>query len=174
MPSLNLDYMKQYRPCDEFVNINNQTYPVVNGVIVYHWADCGVFTDKDGKEKHLIFIQQCLDDLLDVGNNPSESCDFALLFADFDQMPSFIKGVFAGQDIGELSCSLTRYAQECLIEDLNLDLDIWEIVEKRAAVLDDLYLGRTLEEVLQFRPDIWQPKYEDVIEIANIWKCSLE
>ena len=44
----------------------------------------------------------------------------------------------------------------------------------RDAVLDDLYLGRTLEEVLQFRPDIWQPKYEDDIEIANVWKCSLE
>ena len=69
---------------------------------------------------------------------------------------------------------LTKNAQECLIEDLNSDLNIWEIIEKRAAILDDLYLGRTLEEVLQFRPDILQPKYEDDIEIANIWKCSLE
>ena len=46
MPSLNLDYMKQYRPCAEFKIIDNQTYPIVNGVIVYHWVDLAVYTNK--------------------------------------------------------------------------------------------------------------------------------
>lgn len=166
--------MKQYRPCSEFKIIDGQKYPIVNGVIVYHWVDCGSFIDKDGIEKNLIFIQQCLDNLPDVGNAPSESLDFALLFADFDQMPSFVKRVFAGEDISIASCDLTLYARECLIEDLNLDLDIWDIINNRAAILDDLYLGNKFDQVLKFRPDIWQPKYEDDIEIANIWKCSLE
>lgn len=111
-------------------------------------------------------------------------------------MPTFVKELMAGKDISELLPNLTPYAQSLVMQDLEEGCDIWEIINRRAAVLDDKYLGRTLSEVLQFKPEYWQPTIfeleepeqiitynedgEEVIqtitqrEIPNIWRCSLE
>ena len=199
MPAIIRDPMKQYRfnTPDEFTVVDGQRYAIINGVIAYHSWDCGTFKI-DGQKYHLVFAMQMLDENLisDIAvNQPTEQLDFALLFADFDQMPTFVKSILAGIDIQTAMQKLTQYAQELINQDLANNLDIWDIINLRAGVMDDRYLGRTLGEVLLFKPEIYQPEIiecepynlistdengEETIltktttEVPNITRCSLE
>ena len=100
-------------------------------------------------------------------------------------MPTFIKSVMAGVDIEDATDMLTPYAQCLVYKDLcefiesGKEFDLWEIVDRRAAVLDDRYLGRKFDDAVKFLPVVLQTKEitdEDgnVFTVTNVSKCGLE
>lgn len=168
MPELKRDFFGAYYSAD--TSRPNNFY----GTEVYHAVQCGTFM-ADGVKRALMFYTLCKDDLQDTQGKNCEMCDFALLFADFDQMPSFVKGAMANTPIDTLLQALAPYARSLVQQDLQEGCDIWTIIERRAAVLCDLYLGMTLSEVLEFKPEIWQPTTDEAgNEIPNVVRCSLE
>jgi hypothetical protein len=58
------------------------------------------------------------------------------------------------------------------------NMDIWTIIDRRAGVITDRYLGRTLQDAISFKPEIYQPtsiETEDgIIEVSNLTRCSIE
>ena len=117
--------------------------------------------------------------MADPGNSPVEQFDFSLPVADPMSLPTFLQSVMSGGDIMEALSRLTPYAQQLISEDLKEEnMDIWTIIDRRAGVITDRYLGRTLQDAMSFKPEIYQPtsiETEDgIIEVSNLTRCSIE
>lgn len=167
MGNLNLDYFCGYyeQPAE--------TWRMFYGCEMYHAYDSpGRFIGRDGKEKVLVFLAMCKDDLPDTHGKNVEMCDFSLMDADLNRQP-IMQALM--QDPASALSLVPPCVQELLMKDFQAGKSAFEIAEERAGVLVPEFLGFTFEQVLAWRPDIMQPIVDaEGNESLNVQRCSLE
>lgn len=144
---------------------------IFHGIEVYHAVDCGGYDD-NGTPRRLMHYTLCKDDLPDTQGRNVEMCDFSLLDADIDNQPIMAALMGSPQDA---ITHVPPVVAPLLAQDFADGLTPFEIADKRAGVLVPEFLGFTLSQVMEWRPDIYQPtRDEDGNEAPNINRCSLE
>jgi len=83
-------------------------------------------------------------------------------------------GLLMGADVTEALKTLKPVPKGLVDKDIKDGKKGEQIVNERAGVLVGEFLGFTLADVLRDFPEIWQPTTVDGVEVANVWKCSLE
>ena len=165
MPELKRNFFGGYYSADP-------TNPrIFHGIEVYHAVDCGRFDD-NGTERALMHYTLCKDDLPDTQGRNVEMCDFSLIDSDLDNQP--IMDALTADPASALAL-VHPVVGALLLGDFDAGLGPFDIAELRAGVLVPEFLGFTLAQVLEFRPDIYQPTLDDEgNESPNVVRCSLE
>ena len=165
MPELKRNFFSGYFYADP-------TNPrLFHGAEIYHAVDCGRFDD-NGTERALMHYTLCKDDLPDTRGRNCEMCDFSLFDSDLDNQP--IMQALMTDPVAALELVHPIVAQ-LLQQDFENGVSAFEIAESRSGVLVPEFIGFTLDQVLQYKPDIWQPSLdEEGNEIPNVNRCSLE
>lgn len=165
MPEIKRNFFGAYYSADP---LNPRMF---HGIEVMHATACGLYRDGD-KDRALMFYQMCKDALPDTHGKNVEMCDFSSMDADLDNQP-IMQALM--QDPSRALELVHPVVRELLIQDFQAGKSAFEIAEERAGVLVPEFLGFTLEQVLQYRPDILQPiADEDGNESPNVQRCSLE
>lgn len=150
-----------------------------------HWLnsyDCGSYVDEYGVRQGISFAIFFSSDFPDSGGKFSEAFDVSLGDADIFCQDPLLQAAVAGVPVEDISNNIAALpwlpwsVKELLADDVASGLSPMEIFERRAGVLNYRFLGFTFDEVLQTNPLIWQPAIDDEtgVEIANVFKCSLE
>jgi len=160
-------------------------YLVVNPVIPksaygQEWENafpCGTFT-VDGVLKGLSFFIFLKDELDALPDNPSrahaEVFDMDAGCGDKTGKKEVVEKLLKGEDVSIAIQELKPIPKYLVDKDLKDGKKGDQIVQERVGILTDEWLGFTLAEVLSNYPEIWQPTTVDGVEVANVWKCSLE
>lgn len=165
MPALTRNFFSGYYSADP------ANPRIFHGIEVYHAVDCGGYDD-NGTPRRLMHYTLCKDDLPDTQGRNCEMCDFSLIGSDLDRQP-----IMAALMVDPASAMALVHPAvgALLLDDFADGLGPFEIAELRAGVLVPEFLGFTLDQVLTFRPDIYQPTVDEGgNEIPNIRACSLE
>ena len=137
---------------------------------------CGAFM-QDGVLRAVTFIH-FLKDLGDVSDDPqfAETFDVGVTCYDnIKQNPDHILNKLMKDSDLTLAIEELKPVPRYLVDkDVKEGKKGEEIVETRAGILVGEFLGFTLADVLRDFPEIWQPTTVDGVEVANVWKCSLE
>jgi len=142
-----------------------------------HSWPCGTFVNAQGTLKGVTFFMFYEDELNDQADGRfKESLDIDMQMA--DTIP-------ADEILGDLVKRIPLSAAKIAKLDPQQQLIIAEkyptgFLPNKAIVTRDMikltpqWLGRTLKQAIKDRPNIWQPTTVDGVEVANVWKCSLE
>jgi hypothetical protein len=160
-----------------YCTTNPATPTVVYGQSYENAFPCGTFLS-GGVLKGLTFFifLKDVDDILpdNPSRNHAEVWDIPPDCADKTGKKEIIDKLLHDADVTTAVQALKPIPKYLVDKDIKEGKKGDQIVRERVGILTDEWLGFTLAEVMASYPEIWQPTTVDGVEVANVWKCSLE